>query len=844
MSPNQIVLILSILIALAILLLIAGPTKPLRSISLRARVALGILATGGIIIGFLSIYAVNSAVQITDSLSRRLETSVQLLAEEQLINTVSTEAGDANQSFEQIESDVVELATHWSALYAEHNRLNQGGYWDAATALTQLEGGHYGNSADEPSSVYVPAKVALTDSVLNDLNTSAYLDFSAPSALESNPSLLAVYGIDTRGVTRYYPNINLASLLPPDFDPTERAYYRITSPLFNPTKTARWAIPYLDAAGGGLVVTVAAPVYVGETFKGIIAADMQLSTITTQIEQIQIGQSGYAFMIDDAGRIISMPPAGYELFDINPEDVNSEEYFKMTILGEGTPELVEITNRMVAGGSGLIILPVDGVDHYLAFAPIRSNGYSVGIVVPAAELQTAIVTARNETQSQIRSAARFAGLILAGLLIVAVLISLRLSQRIMVPIVKLTETANSIVAGDLSAKAVEDSRDEIGTLANAFNTMTSRLSETLAGLEQRVADRTAELSDANQQNEQRAVQLETIARVAHTIGSTRDLDELLPQITAAIARQFGFYHVGIFLLDQRKEYAVLSATNSEGGRQMLANNHKLKVGETGIVGFVTAAGEPRVALDTGADAVFFNNPFLPDTRSEIALPLLSGTDVIGALDVQSTEANAFGEQDINVLSILADQVSVAIQNAIQYEQTQKALAEAESLSRQLVRAGWQEFSKGKKLVGIRHSGARASFLYAKRNGKKSDDSKPVDDEIFSKPRGASLSIPIKLRGEVIGTVDVRAPGNRRWDQDEMDIVSAIIERAALALENARFLEESQKRVAKEQTIGEISAKISAHSTVENLIKTAALELSRSLPGAEVAIQFNRDQEAE
>lgn len=844
MSPDQIVLILSALLGLAILLLLAGPTRPLRNISLRARVALGILATGGVAIGIVSIYAVDSTVQITDSLSQRLETSVQLLAEEQLINSVSTEAGNADRSFEKIEGDVVELATYWSSLSAEQERLGQGGYWDASTALVQLEGGHYGNSPDDASSVYVPAKVALSDSVLNDLNTSAYLDFSAPFALASNPSVLAVYGIDTRGVTRYYPNINLASLLPPDFDPTQRAYYRITSPLFNPSKTARWAIPYLDAAGGGLVVTVAAPVYVGDTFKGIIAADMQLSTITNQIEQIKMGKTGYAFMIDDAGRIISMPSAGYELFDLDPEDVNSEEYFKITILGAGSPDLVEITNRMVAGGNGLVILTLDGVDTYLAFAPIRSNGYSVGIVVPAAELQTAILSARNETQSRIQSAARLAALILAGLLLVAVVISLRLSQRITAPIAKLTETANSIVAGDLAAKAVEDSRDEIGTLAHAFNTMTSRLRETLAGLEQRVADRTSELTEANQQVEQRAAQLETIARVAHTIGSTRDIDELLPQIAAAISKQFGFYHVGIFLLDQRREYAVLSAANSEGGRKMLANNHKLKVGETGIVGFVTAAGKPRVALDTGADAVFFNNPFLPETRSEIALPLLAGQEVIGALDVQSAEPNAFGEQDISILSILADQVSIAIQNGIQYEQTQSALAEAESLSRQLVRSGWQEYSKGRKLVGIRHSGARATFLYAKRNGHQADEAKLADDETLSKPRGASLSIPIKLRGEVIGTVDVRAPGNRRWDQDEMDIVSAIIERAALALENARFLEESQKRVAKEQTIGEISAKISAHSTVENLIKTAALELSRSLPGAEVAIHFNRDAEAE
>ncbi len=842
MNLSQIITIIAAIVLLAFLVIAAVVIRRLINRRLRTRVAFGILFTGGIAVGFLAFYAIDSAVRITDRLSQRLETSVQLLAEEQLINSVSTEASEANQSFEKIESDMVELAAHWSGLYSEQDKLGQGSYWDASTSLIQLDGGHYGNPIDDVSSVYIPAKVQVNERVLNDLNTSAYLDFSAPSVLESNSSLLAIYGIDTRGVTRYYPNINLATLLPPDFDPTERAYYRITSPLFNPTGTARWAIPYVDAAGGGLVVTVAAPVYEGETFKGIIAADMQLSTITSQIEQIRIGRTGYAFMIDDAGRIISMPAAGYELFGIDPEEINTEEYFKVTVLGEGSPELVEITNRMVAGGSGLLILPIDGVETYLAFAPIRANGYSVGIVVPVAELQTAIMTARNETETQIQSAARLAGIILVVLLVASILISLHISGQITAPIVRLTETANLIVAGDLNAQAKATSSDEIGTLASAFNTMTSRLRETLAGLEQRVAERTSELTIANRQIEQRVLQLETIARVAHTIGSTQDLDALLPQIADAISKQFGFYHVGIFLLDPRKEYAVLSAANSEGGKKMLANNHKLKVGETGIVGYVTGSGKSRVALDTGADAVFFDNPFLPETRSEIALPLLAGQQVIGALDVQSTKANAFGGQDTSILAILADQVSIAIQNARQYEQTQKALAESESLSRQLVRTGWQEFAKGRKLLGIRHSGARATLLYTKKNGR--EDATPIEDETLSKSRGSSMSIPIKLRGETIGTVDVRAPGNRRWDQDEMDIVTAIIDRAALALENARFLEESQKRVAKERTIGEISAKISARSTIEELIKTAALELSRSLPGAEVAIHFTKDQEVE
>jgi GAF domain-containing protein len=314
---------------------------------------------------------------------------------------------------------------------------------------------------------------------------------------------------------------------------------------------------------------------------------------------------------------------------------------------------------------------------------------------------------------------------------------------------------------------------------------------------------------------------------------------LLSQITTAINREFGFYHVGIFLLDASKEYAILSAANSEGGQKMLERGHRLKVAETGLVGYVTGTGRPRIALDTGADAIFFNNPDLPETRSELTLPLRVGEEIIGALDVQSTEPNAFTSEDINILSTLADQVSIAIQNAQQFEQTRQLLNESELLSRQFIQTGWQQFTKQRNLVGIHHTGARASLLY-KKNGKNEDRLGASTPK--AKTRGTSLSLPIKLRGEVIGSVDVHAPDTRPWDQDELDIVTAIVERAAIAMENARLLAESQKRAAKERTIGEIASKISMESDINELLKTAAQELSRTLPGAEVAIQFNKDTE--
>jgi GAF domain-containing protein len=208
--------------------------------------------------------------------------------------------------------------------------------------------------------------------------------------------------------------------------------------------------------------------------------------------------------------------------------------------------------------------------------------------------------------------------------------------------------------------------------------------------------------------------------------------------------------------------------------------------------------------------------------------------------VQSTQPNAFDREDINILITLADQVSIAIQNARQYEATRKALAEADSLSRQFVQTGWQQFTHSQKLVGIRRSGARATLLYGKNDELKGES----DLEWYqaeSEIGGVSLSLPIKLRGEVIGSVDVRAPDDRKWEQDELDIVTAIIERAALSLDNARLLQESQGRAAKEAKIGEVTAKIGASINIRNVLQTAVEELGRALPGSDVVIQFEQNE---
>jgi GAF domain-containing protein len=301
-------------------------------------------------------------------------------------------------------------------------------------------------------------------------------------------------------------------------------------------------------------------------------------------------------------------------------------------------------------------------------------------------------------------------------------------------------------------------------------------------------------------------------------------EETLTQVVQTISKQLGHYHVGVFLIDESKKYAILKAANSEGGQRMLERGHRLEVGETGIVGFVAVSGRPRIALDTGTDAVYFNNPDLPETRSEVALPLVQGREIIGVLDVQSTTPNAFTPDDIDTLSILASQVSVTIQNTRLYEENIIALQNAEKAYRQLSGETWREALKTQTVKGYVYDGIRSEPLKQRSQLEH------------------SVSIPVTVRGQNIGALKLQAlNSDRKWSEDELAMITAAAERAALALESARLLAESQKRAAKEHAIGEIAAKISAQSEVDDLLKTAVKELSRTLPGTEIAIQFRKEE---
>ncbi|MEW6286443.1 MAG: GAF domain-containing protein [Chloroflexota bacterium] len=382
---------------------------------------------------------------------------------------------------------------------------------------------------------------------------------------------------------------------------------------------------------------------------------------------------------------------------------------------------------------------------------------------------------------------------------------------------------------------------ELNRVIESFN----NLLDTLQADKEQLRQQTASLSAQNEEIrqtvdllEKRASQLEIISEIVKATTSIENLQTLLPRITTAISERMGYYHVGIFLVDDNREYAVLRAANSPGGQRMLARGHKLKIGRSGIVGYAAAVSIPRIALDVGADATYFDNPDLPGTRSEMALPLIIGGQVIGVLDVQSTQPNAFQEEDVRLLNILADQIAVAIQNARSYETMQELLEKAQKASGVYLKDAWRILRAEGTKIGFRVAEDEAAPLHRPWMTPYNQKALVEKQTVTENGMNATLAVPIRLRGEVIGVLDIRTRGEHEWDEDEVDLAEAVADRLSLILETSLLLKSTQQRAEIERTINQIAARLQETPDIEVLLRVAAAETQHALRLPEVTIQLN------
>jgi signal transduction histidine kinase/CheY-like chemotaxis protein len=574
------------------------------------------------------------------------------------------------------------------------------------------------------------------------------------------------------------------------------------------------------------VLAMAAPIpaRAGSERRGVLMAQVSVQDMWDAVAQVEVGETGYAYIVNrDTGELfVHSDP---ERFEQQPGDSLAQ-----------VPAVAQIMDSEIRGTEQDIQHQYEGLDG----VPV----IGAASPLPEPDLTLVVELPTSEGLASLRQMLYLLVVLIVVGAVVAGSLGLLIPQRIVQPLLTLQQGAQEIGAGELDRVIQVETGDEIQDLAEAFNQMAANLKASQTELEQwgheletKVEERTRELADASGKMQRRAIQLEASAEVARAIASVRDLDVLLGQVTRSISERFGWYHVGVFLLDRSEEYAVLQAASSEGGQRMLARGHRLKVGESGIVGFVTGAREPRIALDVGQDAVFFDNPDLPRTRSEMALPLAVGGRVIGALDVQSTEPAAYDDEDVALLRILADQVAIAIENVRLFERTQQALREVEAIHRQYIEREWA------KEAAERHD---LAYEYRRRGVPPLDDAwTPELSEALSGGEvvasradnpswgdghaKAALAAPIKYRDQVIGVLDLQETAeSRQWTEDEITLVQAISDQVGLALENARLFADTQRRAEELAAINRIGLSVNSDLDLTGVLSALYRELRRIL----------------
>ena len=367
------------------------------------------------------------------------------------------------------------------------------------------------------------------------------------------------------------------------------------------------------------------------------------------------------------------------------------------------------------------------------------------------------------------------------------------------PIYDLIRVFNKIEQGDLTQRVPVRATDELGIVTVQFNRMVSRLETLQSTLEQQVAERTKQLAATNE-----------VGRVAAT---SLDPEQLFPKIMPLFQEQFGYYFAAIYLVDPSGKWAELKEATGEAGKVLKQNHHRLDTSGKSMVATAIREHTTRIAQATSEEKQRVDNPLLPYTRSEVALPLIVGERVLGALNVQSTKESDFGPQVVETMKNMVGQVAIAMENARLFQEAQQMIREMRTVQQQYLLEGWSGFSEENKNLEYR-LGDEAE-----------EDSK-------------KLEIPISLRDQTLGQIMLE--GKEEWTPEQHSLVNAIATQAAIALENARLVSESRQIALRERMVAEINSKIWSSATIDSVLQTVVKELGRRLDASSATVELSLD----
>lgn len=628
--------------------------KKKTGISLRTRLIFGVMLITGISIFIMAYFTFQRRRELTNFITDLVNQEVEQQSEKLLTETVSRSSEDANQFFALVANDTQIVTNFLTTLLNEDALLQTGNYWSAQEELTRLSEGQWGNTTKDPGSVLAPSSFELNDETAAEINTSILLDLIAPQTLSASPNLKALYFVSTEGVTQYYPNIDLANIVG-DFDARERPYYKAVIPEINLDKEPFWTVPYFDAADSTVVETYSLPIY-DDTgiFRGAVASDVNITVVTDLVDSIKVGETGYAFLIDPGGRFIVLSEAALDDFDLGPEAMPAGGIAQRTIFD--TPDDIRaFAGKMISGETGLGTFTRNGVEHYLAYAPIEATDYSLGVVVPKDEMLQLYLTVQENVLAEESTTLQITIVIFVVVMLLALFFAYVIGRLLTQPLNQLTNAAEEISNGNFDVEIDTSSGGEIGTLAVAFDDMTHQIQDLVGSLEQRVSERTRVL--------------EASMDVSRSVSTILDQRQLVAEVVQQVRDAFNYYHVHIYLIDEDTNDLVMAGGTGEAGQALLGGKHKIAQGK-GLVGRAAATRATIIVANVEEEEGWIPNPVLPDTKAEIATPIISGNRVLGVLDVQQNEIDSLTEIDTQLLELVATQIAIALQNARLYESAQ------------------------------------------------------------------------------------------------------------------------------------------------------------------------------
>ncbi len=356
------------------------------------------------------------------------------------------------------------------------------------------------------------------------------------------------------------------------------------------------------------------------------------------------------------------------------------------------------------------------------------------------------------------------------------------------------------------ARVVKDMQNAFGILA------VERMQ-----LEENILKRTDEL-------EAQTTQLRTASTVAKAMAEIQNVSDLLTSVTKLTAEKFGFYHVGLYILDEQKRTAFLQAASSMAGKQLIGQAFRVESDRRNIINLVVTQNRHVITSDSDGSA-FTRDVNFTLTRSRMLLPLAVRGNILGILDIHSEQPQAFSSQDAEILQTLADLVAISFDNARLINETKSLVSQLEMNTNIQTERTWRKLtSRQKPAYQYTPAGVRPVFS---TNKKDNDD---------------GLHIPLVLHGQKIGMIKLKRKGEAsHWSERERVLVEKIADQVALALENSRLVDEAQKSALRDQVIANVSTRVRETLDIESVVRTAATELRRAFDLKEAEILIGASQ---